>query len=185
MTPLCRQDDSIVLAIDIQERLLAAIMEPARERVLYNTTTLLRTAGLLSIPVLYTEQYPQGLGSTVAEIQEALPDNAQYFDKTHFSCCGASDFLDAIRTSHKRQVIIAGMESHICVMQTALELKQDGFEVFVADDAVCSQKMAHWKSALNRLRQAGIVTAPTESILFEWLRNAKHEHFKSVSALLR
>lgn len=182
---MCRQDDSIIVLVDIQDRLLATIMEPARTRMLDNTTTLLKTAELLDIPVIYTEQYPQGLGSTAIEIRTALPGNARYFDKTHFSCCGSEDFLSAVRASHKRQVIITGMESHICVMQTALELKQDGFEVFVADDAVCSRKMAHWKSALNRLRQAGVVAAPTESILFEWLRHSHHEQFKSVSALLR
>jgi isochorismate hydrolase len=77
------------------------------------------------------------------------------------------------------------METHVCVMQTALELQDNGIEVFIADDAVCSQKMAHWKSALNRLRQTQITAAPTESILFEWLRDSSHEHFKTVSGYLR
>ncbi len=185
MTPLCRRDDSLLLCIDIQERLANAMAEPARSRMIDNTVRLLHTARMLDLPVLYTEQYPAGLGPTVAPVRNALPEGARYFDKTSFSCCGADRFLDTVRASHRRQVVITGMETHVCVLQTALELHADGMEVYVADDAVCSQKMAHWKSALHRLRQNGVYHAPTESVLFEWLRDAQHEAFKKVSALLR
>lgn len=185
MTPLCRKEDSALLCIDIQERLLGAMVEPARSRMLDNVEHLLKTSTLLDIPVFYTEQYPAGLGATDARIKSALPPTAAYFDKTSFSCCGEDKFLETLRQSHKRQVVVTGMETHICVMQTALELQHDGFQVFVVDDAVCSQRMAHWKSALHRLRHAGVVVAPTESVLFEWLRNSSDKHFKAVSALLR
>jgi len=161
------------------------MVEPARSRMVENTVRLLKTAQLLSIPAMYTEQYPQGLGSTIAEIKEVIPEGSDYFDKTSFSCCATESFIKAVRASRKRQVIITGMETHVCVMQTALELQDNGIEVFIADDAVCSQKMAHWKSALNRLRQTQITAAPTESILFEWLRDSSHEHFKTVSGYLR
>ncbi len=185
MTPLCRQDDSLLLCIDIQERLYAAMPEPARKRLSDNTTILLKTADLLDIPVMCTEQYPQGLGKTLDTIRQRLPAGSPCFDKTRFSCCGADGLRDALRETHKRQVVITGLETHVCVMQTALELLADGYEVFVADDAVCSRRMAHWKSALNRLRQTGVTALPTESVLFEWLRDASHEHFKSVSRMLR
>ncbi len=185
MSPLCRQKDSLLLCIDIQERLLQTMVEPARGRMIENTVRLLKTAELLSIPVIYTEQYPQGLGATVDEIKESIPEDSQYFEKTGFSCCATESFQKAVRDTHKRQIIVTGMETHVCVMQTALELQEDGFEIFVADDAVCSQKMAHWKSALNRIRQTGITAAPTESLLFEWLRDSSHEHFKTVSGYLR
>lgn len=185
MSPLCRREDSLLLCIDIQERLLQAMVEPARSRMLENTVCLLKTAQLLSVPVIYTEQYPQGLGDTAAEVKEFIPAGSGYFDKTSFSCCAAENFLEAVRATRKRQIVITGMETHVCIMQTALELLEDGFEVFVADDAACSQKMAHWKSALNRMRQTGIAAVPTESVLFEWLRDSSHEHFKTVSALLR
>ncbi len=184
MTPLCRQHDSLLLCIDIQDRLFAAMPKPSRQRLLDNTEILISAAKLLDIPMIYTEQYPAGLGSTVAQIKELLPEDARYFDKTRFSCCGSEELMQVIRDSHKRQIIIAGMESHICVLQTALELKADGYEVFVADDAVSSQHRAHWKSALHRLHQAEVVATPTESILFEWLRDSNHEQFKSISALL-
>ena len=185
MSPLCRQKDSLLLCIDIQERLLQTMVEPARSRMIDNTVRLLKTAQLLSIPVIYTEQYPQGLGSTVDAIKEFIPEDSHYFDKTSFSCCATENFLDAVRVTRKRQIVVTGMETHVCVMQTTLELQEDGLEVFVADDAVCSQKMAHWKSALNRMRQTGVIAAPTESLLFEWLRNSSHEHFKTVSGYLR
>ncbi len=184
MPPLCRLTDSLLLCIDIQDRLYDTLPEPARQRMLDNTEALLRGAGLLGIPVFHTEQYPKGLGKTVTRLQAALPPKTRRIEKTSFSCCGADGFTGALRDTHKRQVVITGVETHICVMQTALELQQDGYEVFVVDDAVCSRRMAHWKSGLNRLRQAGIVAAPTESILFEWLRDARHDQFKAVSALL-
>ncbi len=185
MSPLCRQKDSLLLCIDIQDRLLQTMVEPARSRMIENTVRLLKTAQLLSIPVIYTEQYPQGLGATVDEIKEFIPEGSSHFDKTCFSCCATENFLETVRETRKRQIIVTGMETHVCVMQTVLELQEDGFEVFVADDAVCSQKMAHWKSALNRMRQTGITAAPTESLLFEWLRDSSHEDFKTVSGYLR
>jgi len=185
MSPLCRQKDSLLLCIDIQDRLLQTMAEPARGRMIENTVRLLKTAQLLSIPVIYTEQYPQGLGATTGEIKDSIPDGSHRFEKTCFSCCATDSFQETVRDTHKRQIIITGMETHVCVMQTALELQEDGFEIFVADDAVCSQKMAHWKSALNRMRQTGITAAPTESLLFEWLRDSSHEHFKTVSGFLR
>ncbi len=184
MPPLCRLTDSLLLCIDIQERLYDSLPDPARGRMVRNIETLVKSAALLEIPVFSTEQYPKGLGATVEPLQAALPPDARRFEKTTFSCCGADNFTETLRNTHKRQVIITGIETHICVMQTALELQNDGFEVFVADDAVCSRRMAHWKSGLNRLRQAGIVAAPTESILFEWLRDARHDQFKTISALL-
>ena len=185
MSPLCRQKDSLLLCIDIQDRLLQTMVEPARSRMIENTVRLLKTAQLLSIPVIYTEQYPQGLGATVDEIKEFIPEDSHHFDKTCFSSCATDNFLETVRETRKRQIIVTGMETHVCVMQTVLELQEDGFEVFVADDAVCSQKMAHWKSALNRMRQTGVTAAPTESLLFEWLRDSSHEHFKTVSGYLR
>lgn len=185
MAPLCRKEDSLLLCVDIQDRLLAAMVEPARSRMLDNVEHLLNTSEMLDIPVMYTEQYPVGLGPTTEQIKSALPKTARYFDKTRFSCCSDEQFSEALRDTHKRQVVITGMETHICVIQTALELLADGYQVFVVDDAVCSQRMAHWKSALHRLRHAGAVVAPTESILFEWLSDADNAHFKAVSALLR
>ncbi len=184
MAPLGRQEDSLLLCVDIQERLLESMVEPARGRMLENTKHLIKVAQLLEMPVFYTEQYPQVLGQTQTDIQAALPNDAKQFAKQSFSCCGEAEFMTQLRATHKRQIVITGMETHICVMQSALDLVDAGYEVFVVDDAVCSQRMAHWKSALHRMRLAGVSVAPTESIMFEWIRNADHPHFKTVSALL-
>lgn len=185
MAPLCRQNDSLLLSIDMQQRLLAAMPEASTEKILAQSERLLQAAGLLSITVLYTEQYPTGLGPTVERIKQALPENANYFDKTQFSCCGAPDFREQLRDSHKRQTVLIGVESHVCVLQTALELLDDGLEVFVVADATCSRNSDNWHNAMSRLRQAGVTVTNTESVLFEWLRDASHEHFKTISALLK
>lgn len=185
MTPLCRAEDSLVICIDVQERLVASLPEASAERTLENIVRVLKTAGLLGVPVFYAEQYPEALGATVAPVAEALPPTAQRFAKSFFSCCAQDDFLQAMRATHKRQAILIGMETHIAVLQTAVELAEQGMEVFVIDDAVASRRLAHWKSALLRLRQAGIIVSLTESLLFEWLRASSHEHFNKVSWFLR
>ena len=185
MAPLCRQNDSLLLSVDLQQRLLAAMPEASTEAMLTQSERLMQAASLLSISVFYTEQYPAGLGPTVDRIKQVLPDHANYFDKTQFSCCGAPDFRQQLRDSHKRQVVLMGVESHVCVLQTALELQDDGLEVFVAADATCSRNSDNWRNAISRLRQAGVIVTNTESVLFEWLRDASHEHFKTISALLK
>ncbi|MGF1545994.1 MAG: isochorismatase family protein [Thiotrichales bacterium] len=185
MTPLCRADDCLVICIDVQERLADSMPEPSTTRTLENLVRILQSANLLEIPVLYTEQLPGALGGTVEIVRAAMPDTAQRFEKTAFSCCGNASILESVRKSHKRQVILVGMEAHVAVMQSALELLEHGVEVYVIDDAVCSRRLAHWKSALMRLRQAGAVVSITESLLFEWLRSSSHEHFNKVSWFLR
>lgn len=185
MAPLCRQNDSLLLVIDIQEKLLSAMPENSAASLLKHCRQLLQAADTLSVPVFQTEQYPNGLGPTDDTIREALPATVSYFDKTQFSCCGAPDFREQVRATHKRQAVLAGMESHVCVLQTALELQEDGFEVFVVADATCSRHIDNWRNAMARLRQAGVIVTNTESVLFEWLRDARHEQFKTISALLK
>lgn len=182
---LARADESRLVIIDVQDRLAGAMTEGERERVLRHTAILAETAGMLGIPVSATEQYPKGLGPTNPMVGEALPTDTPLFDKTCFSCAGAKGFVDALNTGGRRQVVLAGMETHVCVLQTALELLGHGFQLFVAEDAVCSRDPANHRNALERMRQAGITITNTESVLFEWLRDAAHEHFKAVSALIK
>jgi nicotinamidase-related amidase len=173
---LLRAADSALIVIDIQER-LAAVM-PAREPVVRAIGILLEAAARLDIPVLVSEQYPKGLGATVAEVARKLPEGALRIEKTCFSACAA---LPLIRS----QVVLAGMEAHVCVLQTALELAAAGREVFVVGDAVCSRSEANYANALARLQSAGVVVTNTESVIFEWLRDAAHEHFRAISKLVR
>jgi len=171
--------------VDIQERLAAAMPEGVRQRVFRNAGILLRASALLEVPQVMTEQYPQGLGETDAAVRQYISEHVQYFEKTSFSCCGALGFTSCLEAVGRRQVVIAGMEAHVCVLQTALELKEAKFAVYVVEDAVCSRTEANCRNAMGRLRQAGVVVTNTESVLFEWLRHSRQEHFRAISKMVR
>ncbi|MEW6353195.1 MAG: isochorismatase family protein [Pseudomonadota bacterium] len=175
----------MLLLIDVQQRLSAAMPEQARRQVLRNGAILAAAAAVLGVPVLYSEQYPKGLGATEPELAQALPTAAQRFEKTCFSCGGAQGFMQALETQRRDQIILAGMETHVCVLQTALELRGAGRQVFVVEDAVCSRQLLHHQNALARLRAAGVIVSNVESVVFEWLGDAGHEHFKKISALIK
>lgn len=183
MPQLCDAARGQLLILDIQERLAGAMPADGMSTMTRNSGRLLAAAALLDVPVLRSEQYPRGLGPTVEALRDLLPPTMQGFEKTSFSCCGADGFNAAIAT--REQVVICGMETHVCVLQTALELLAQGREVYVVEDAVVSRTEANKRNALERMRQAGVVITNYESVLFEWLRNARHEHFKAVSALLK
>jgi len=182
---LCDPDDSVLVVIDIQERLATAMPGPELGNFIATTANLLQAARLLRVPVLMTEQYPQGLGKTLDTIRRHLPTESEVLPKTGFSCCSATGFSGKLAELQRKQVILAGMETHICVLQTAFELKQNGFEVFVAQDAVCARSGERTANGLLRMRQAGITISHSESVLFEWLRDAAHPEFKTVSALTK
>jgi nicotinamidase-related amidase len=173
---LVRAADSILVVIDVQERLPAVM--PDRASVLRSAGILLEAASRLEIPVVVTEQYPKGLGLTVPELAANLPSGATRLEKTSFSACGALPV-------GRPQVVLAGMEAHVCVLQTALELAAAGREVFVVADAVCSRTPANYSNALSRMDAAGVIVTNTESVVFEWLRDAAHEHFRPLSKLIR
>ena len=179
---LARSADSILVIVDVQER-LAAAMDPSTLAALNKNAGILIQAALsLRIPVLGTEQYPKGLGRTVAELAERLP---QAIEKTCFSCAGAESFTVELQRAGRAQVVLAGMEAHVCVLQSALDLHAVGLEVFVVADACCSRIAENHRNAMERMRAAGVTVTNTESTVFEWLRDARHEQFKVVSALLR
>jgi len=180
---LCEATTSQLVVIDIQEKLAAAMKSEVREQVLRNTAILCEAANALGIPIVRTEQYPKGLGPTEAAIAEYLEQPA--IEKTCFSCYNAPDFVEQLRQNAQRQILLTGMESHVCVLQTAAQLTEHGYQVFVVQDAICSRHKAHHKNALQRLRHAGIQVIMTESALFEWLRDARHEQFKALTKLIR
>lgn len=183
MTPLARAEDSLLLLIDLQDRLLGAISPDVRHALIHQAGMLAQAARLLDIPVLHTEQHRQGLGPTTTALQPFLDTPA--IDKTQFSCCGVSGVDAALASAKRRCIVIAGVEAHICVLQTALQLQAAGHAVFVVEDAVASRNDAHKTNALARLHQAGIIISNVESTLFEWLVDAGHPAFKSISALIR
>ena len=179
---LARAADSILVIVDVQERLAAAMEAPALAGMKKNAGILIQAAAALGIPVLATEQYPKGLGRTVDEVAERIP---QTIEKTCFSCAGAESFSGELRRAGRAQIVLAGMEAHVCVLQSALDLHTMGFEVFVVADACCSRRAENHRNAMERMRAAGVTVTNTESTVFEWLRDARHEQFKAVSALVR
>jgi len=179
----CLAGDSLLVVIDVQQRLGDAMPGKVLNRVLKNTGLLARTAGLLDLPVLQTEQYPQGLGPTHPSVAEALPAATTRVEKLTFSCCGAEGFVDALE--RRRQVVLVGMEAHVCVLQTALDLAASDRQVFVVEDAVCSRRLENYQNALDRLRQSGVLVVSAESVVFEWMAAADHPRFKAIQSLLR
>jgi isochorismate hydrolase len=181
----CSAEDALLVVIDLQQRLGDAMPAKVLNRLLLNTTLLTRSAGLLGIPVIKTEQYPQGLGPTHRTAEAALPPGTPGFEKLCFSCWDAEAVRTALTAAGRRQMVLVGMEAHVCVLQTALDLAAAGFETFVVEDAVCSRRLENYQNALDRLRQCGVQVVSAESVVFEWMRAASHPHFKTVQALLR
>jgi len=182
---LCDPGRSCLVVIDIQHRLTEAMPAKVVTRLKKNSAMLIRAADLLAVPVFVTRQYPEGLGPLAPEIENVLPENAQQFEKTCFSCIEADNFLDRLSDTGRRQIILTGLEAHICVLQTAVDLTASGYEVYVVADAVCSRQRENYENALQRMRQSGIIECNTESVLFEWLRDARHEQFKAISAMVK
>jgi nicotinamidase-related amidase len=177
--------NSVLVIVDLQERVVAVMFPAERAGVFRNVRILLETATRMGIPILVTEQYPQGLGPTATQILEMVPEGTRRLERTSFSCASTETFSKALEAKGGTQVILAGIESHLCILQSALELQAVRQGVFVVEDACCSRNPAHHANAMHRLRAAGVVVANTESVVFEWLRDARHEHFSAVSALVR
>lgn len=180
---LANQQLSQLVIVDMQVKLASVMTTEALQGVVKNCGVLVQAAHLLAVPTILTEQYPQGLGETLSEIRQHLP-NCKPVTKTAFSACGEPRFSQQLHRDNP-QIILAGMEAHVCVLQTALALLQAGKQVFVAEDAVISRNPANKANALARLRDAGCVISNTESVVFEWLGNANHEAFRAISKLIK
>ncbi len=177
--------NSLLIVVDLQSKLSAAMPEAEAELMTANARSLVEAAGLLNIPVLLTEQYPKGLGATDTAITDILSEDTLIFDKTGFSCCAAEGFTDTVASTDRKQIILVGQEAHVCVLQTALELMHFGYQVHVVEDAMCSRKAEHKFYALQRMQQQGATLTNYESVLFEWVRDSTHPEFKKISGLLR
>ena len=173
---------TLVAVVDIQERLIAAV--PTADMLLGRALRLAEAARLLGVRSVLTEQYPKGLGSTPPALASLLPPAHV---KTAFSCCGSEPFAAVIDAEHSslHAVVLCGLETHVCIAQTALDLLTRGLWVFVAVDAVGSRHEIDHQIGLQRLAAAGAILTTTEAILFEWLRDAAHPQFKAVQQLVR
>ncbi len=175
-----RPEESVVVVIDVQDKLLRKI--PQATNLVRNVGFLLDVARLLDIPCLATEQYPQGLGPTTAVLAQRLPVPPR--PKTMFSCCGAGTFLEELEMLRRPHVVITGMETHVCVSQTVLDLVRAGLHVYVPVDAVAARGTIDHDVALRRLERAGAVLTTVETVAFEWIRDAVHPRFKEFSKLV-
>jgi nicotinamidase-related amidase len=171
------KDNAALLIIDIQER-LADVMK-AKEPVIKSSLHLVELAKLINIPVIVTEQYPKGLGHTVEEIRNALA-LYQPIEKMTFSCCEENNFLQTVQGIQKKQLILVGMETHVCVLQTCLGLLRDGYAVHVVKDAICSRTKENWETGIAFMRDAGAVITSTEIVLFQLLKIAGTSEFKTM-----
>lgn len=183
--PLLRADDSLLLIIDVQTRLAAGMPAEQWTRTRDGTILLARAAAELALPVVVTRQYPRGLGDTDPDIVHSLPDHAVSIDKTCFSAAGTDEVSEALRMAGRSQVVVCGMETHVCVLQTVAGLAAAGYEPFVVADAVCSRDPVHERNALARMAAGGASLTNRESAIFEWLRDAGHESFKTLAALVK
>lgn len=182
---LLQPDNSVLVIVDIQTKLLNAMPALVTATLLKNTENLIKAAHLLDIPILLTEQYPKGLGATDTRITTHLNSNTRCFEKTCFSCCSAENFSDSLQQLSRQQIILVGQEAHICILQTAFDLTHQNFQVYALEDATCSRQAQHHSNALQRMQQHDITISNTESVLFEWLEDAKHPHFSAISKQLR
>lgn len=174
--------DTTLLIIDQQENLLRAMS--VKDKVIKNTRLLLSLAREFALPVVVSEQYPRGLGATMSEIQEMLPDDVIKYEKTSFTACSAGHrpFFDQL---NRKSIIVTGTETHVCVYQTVRDLLTCGYQVHVVRDAVCSRFKENYLNGLDLMQQMGAVINNTETIIFDMLQCAGTDPFKKISPLLK
>ncbi|MBN1965164.1 MAG: isochorismatase family protein [Anaerolineae bacterium] len=189
---LLDRERSIVAVIDLQGKLMEMIHRP--RLVIDATIRLMQLAEVFEVPVILTEQYPQGLGVTHPEVRAAfdqLSSPKQYVDKLSFGCCGEPRFMEALEAARpglppdKRQVVVCGIEAHVCVMQTVLELLRLEHGVFACWEAISGRGEEYYRHALRRMSKAGAQITNHESVCFEWARDSTHPGFKAMNRILR
>lgn len=182
MTLLSAADSQLVI-VDIQEKLAPAIHDG--EAALEATLLLVAAAKRLGVPISVTEQYPKGLGASVAPLRAALPNDAAVLEKMHFSAMREPAIADHLATHKRRSMIMCGMEAHVCVLQTALDAKAAGYDVYLVRDGVGSRKPLSVETALRRMEHAGIHLVTSEMVVFEWMERAGTDDFKAIAPLLK
>jgi nicotinamidase-related amidase len=176
-------NDSCFVLIDMQEKLVKAMANASK--CVENQELLLKTAAVLEMDCIVTEQYPKGLGNTVDELKCLLPEGVSFVEKTSFSCCGETQFRTELKSKKRNTVVVFGIEAHVCVQQTVLDLIAEGYEVIVPADALSSRDGDNYRLALDSMRQAGAFITSSESIVFMLLKDAKHPNFREISKFVK
>jgi nicotinamidase-related amidase len=177
------RDNAVLLVIDVQEKLCRVMDEKVLQKLTGNITILQESARELGVPMLATEQYVKGLGATICVLKEKLTEPA--LEKMAFSCCSEATFPEQLKALGRKQVIVTGMEAHVCVLQTVIDLLDAGYHVHLVKDAVMSRRKENWQVGIDAAALAGAVITSTETALFQLLRVAGSEEFKKLSKLVR
>lgn len=175
-------NDTVLFVIDVQDRLVGMLKNS--EEITKNNSILAKTAKVLNVPIIASEQYPKGLGSTILEVREHInPENI--YEKTSFSALEEDCIKTKLKELSPKNIILTGIESHICVYQTALDLISEGYNVYVVKNAVSSRKSKDYKTSLELMHDFGAKLTCVETVLFELLRTSKHPNFKEIQALIK
>lgn len=179
---IATREDSLLLIIDIQQALLSAI--DSWELVSGKAKQLIRSANVLDVPILLTEQYKKGLGETLPDLIQEV-GSTRIFQKEHFSACLEADFIPTVQSFKRKKIVVAGMETHVCVLQTCLDLIKAGFQVHLVADAVASRVKENRDIAIGIMRQAGAVIASTEIVIFQWACRANTDEFRQILPIVK
>lgn len=182
MQNMLDKKDCLLLVIDVQEKLVNML---DKNVVVNRAAILAKAAQILEIPTIVTEQYPKGLGATVEPVKQNLAKDTKIVEKSAFSAIKEKGFLETLKSYNKKQIVICGIETHICVHQTTADLITEGFEVYVAKDACASRNKYEFKQGIERMQENGAKISCLEIVLFEWLRTSKNPKFKEVQALIK
>lgn len=177
------REQAILVVVDVQERLVPAMPKKVYRKLSQSIDMLIKAAVELGVPIITTEQYPRGLGHTVSGLDSACKTTV--IEKVSFGCCGEQAFLEALKQSGRTQVILTGMEAHVCVYQTVLGLLESGYHVHLVSDAICSRNKNDYLAGVDNARCAGAVVTTTEMALFQMLKEAGTTEFKVVSGLVK
>lgn len=182
MPNMLDRKECLLLIIDVQERLVNAL---DKDVVVNRTATLVKAAKILEIPTIATQQYSKGLGLIVEPVKQSFAPNTTIIEKSAFSAVKEKGFLDILKSHNKKQIVICGIETHVCVHQTVADLITEGFDVYVVKDACASRNKYEFKQGVERMQENGAKISCLEIVLFEWLRSSKNPHFKEVQALIK
>ena len=180
---ILRREQALLVAVDMQAPFLSVMHE--RERLTANVRLLIQAAGILGVPVLTTLQYAERMGGLVPELAALLPASASSIDKLCFSCAGSDAFQAALAAANKSQILLCGVETHICISQTALDLTHQGYQVHVAADAVSSRSLEKHKLGMERMRDSAVLPCAAEAAVYELLREAGTPEFKAILPLIK
>lgn len=183
MSRLLQADQSILLVVDIQEKLLPALEDA--EKLLEKTAILIQAFAQLKLPIVVSEQVPHKLGATADFLKKLLPIESAIFNKSAFGCGQDPDILAFLDSMNRPQIVLCGIEAHVCVNQTAHQLLEEGYQVHLVTDAIQSRNKKDHKMALTKMQQSGVIPASVESVLFELMVTCEHPAFKPVQALIK